>query len=346
LLFTANKPESWLDLQLKTGLVLIPAAILSTCPTSKTMRERLSLYFITIIAAASLYCIGFALWNYYLTGNSSFFFYHILVHPIGGHAIYFSVLVFIALIFLVEDIERNNFIMGRFPHFALVAFLSVFLFLLSSKLVIGFYFLYLLARFAGLIKSRSANLILVISLLVIFIAGGTIAFTTNNPVSRRFSDILNGDLRVVNQETFNPGMYFNGVQFRLLQWKFTGEILCENHGWLTGVGPGNAQHLLDQKYISSNMYVGEPSRGDHGFLGYNTHNQFLETLLKTGVFGLIILLFIYFILIRMARQKKKRSTSFIISLLLIWLFTESVLERQYGIVIFTFFPLFLWLDEK
>jgi hypothetical protein len=43
----------------------------------------------------------------------------------------------------------------------------------------------------------------------------------------------------------------------------------------------------------------------------------------------------------MAVLKKNRMTSFTILLLLAWLFTESVLETQYGIIIFTFFPLFV-----
>jgi O-antigen ligase len=143
-------------------------------------------------------------------------------------------------------------------------------------------------------------------------------------------------------DKFNPGMYFNGVQFRLLQWRFTGEILIENHAWVMGIGPGNAQYLLDQKYVSSNMYIGEPERGDHGFLGYNTHNQFLESLLKTGISGPIALLFICITLIKWAWQKRKRQTAFIAALFIVWLFTEAVLERQYGIQIFIFFPLFLW----
>ena len=70
---------------------------------------------------------------------------------------------------------------------------------------------------------------------------------------------MNGNLKVLEMDKFNPGMYFNGIQFRLLQWRFTAEILNENDGWWIGVGPGNAQHLIDQKYISTNMYIGEPA---------------------------------------------------------------------------------------
>jgi O-antigen ligase len=89
------------------------------------------------------------------------------------------------------------------------------------------------------------------------------------------------------------------------------------------------------------MYTGDPVRGDRGYLIYNTHNQFLETILQTGIIGLSVFLIICFSLVKMAVLKKNRMTSFTILLLLAWLFTESVLETQYGIIIFTFFPLFV-----
>jgi O-antigen ligase len=155
---------------------------------------------------------------------------------------------------------------------------------------------------------------------------------------------LNGDLAIVKQEKFNPGHYFNGLQFRLLQWEFTAELLNENDSWWYGVSPADAQTLLDQKYISKKMYAGDPAKGTKGYLGYNTHNQFLETLLQSGIPGLVILLAACFFLVRIAWRKKRRIISFIIALLLAWLFSESVLERQFGIMIFTFFPLFFSLD--
>lgn len=94
------------------------------------------------------------------------------------------------------------------------------------------------------------------------------------------------------------------------------------------------------------MYAGDPVRGDRGYLIYNTHNQFLETLLQNGVIGFVVLLLICFSLVKMAIQEKNRIAIVSILLLLTWLLTESVFETQYGIVIFTFFPLFLCKDEN
>lgn len=180
--------------------------------------------------------------------------------------------------------------------------------------------------------------------LCIIILG--LLFTTRNPIRERFSDVLRGNIKIITQETFNEGDYFNGLQFRLLQWRFVAEILTENKRWWQGVSPGDAQTLLNKKYLSKNMYAGDPVKKDGGYLIYNTHNQFLETLLQNGIIGLIVLLLICFSAFKMMIQKKSIIASASILLLLAWLFTESVFETQYGIAIFTFFPLFLCTDEN
>jgi len=342
---TVDNGDGWADIRIKTGLLFIPLAACCTSSVVAGVRNRLCLYFILITAATSLYCLGVALSIYFHAGDSKVFFYHALVRPINGHAIYFAVLVFISLLFLIEQgegwIQKHRLFRG-----ILIVFLTIFLFLLSSKLVIGFYILYVLVYLLQLLKENPANRLLITGSLIFLAAVATIALATNNPVSRRFTDLMSGNLDVIEKEKYNPGMYFNGIQFRLLQWKFTGQLLNEHHGWLTGVGPGNVQQLLDQKYISTDMYVGDPARGDHGFLGYNTHNQFLETVLKTGIPGVLALIFICVSLGIMAWQNRKRQLSFMICFLLAWLLTEAVLERQFGIVIFTFFPLFMSSREK
>jgi O-antigen ligase len=69
--------------------------------------------------------------------------------------------------------------------------------------------------------------------------------------------------------------------------RFTAEIVQEQKAWLKGVSPGDAQLMLDQKYITTHMYTGEVGRPDRGYIGFNTHNQFLESLLQNGIPGLL-----------------------------------------------------------
>jgi len=340
LLYTNDMQQGWNNVRIKTGLIITPLAVLVSFYLNAATRKKLFSHYCLILIAATLYCLYFSFFNFRETHDSSLFFYHALVSPLNQHAIYFSLLVAIALIFLLESIAKKEFLIARPFHIFLSIYLSAFLVLLSSKLVIAFFVFYLVYYFLNLLKKDKMNRLAVASLSMLCIIIATLFFTIRNPVSERFYEIIKGDIKIITQERFDQGDYFNGLQFRLLQWRFVGEILTENKRWLIGVSPGDAQTVLNNKYISKNMYTGDPARGDHGYLIYNTHNQFLETILQNGIIGLSVFLIICFSLVKMAVHQKNRVTSFIILLLLTWLFTESVFETQYGIIIFTFFSLF------
>jgi len=178
-------------------------------------------------------------------------------------------------------------------------------------------------------------------LFILVVLAILLVFAVPNPVSKRFNEIIKGDIMIVTQDKFKPGDYFNGLQFRLLQWRFVPEILTENKSWWTGVGTGDAQTYLNEKYLSKNMYAGDPAKGTRGYLAYNTHNEFLQITLQTGIIGFLILIASSFCMMKMAANQKSRLAIFTTLALLVWLFTESVFETQYGIMIFTVFPMFL-----
>src|SRR5690606_28726781 len=91
------------------------------------------------------------------------------------------------------------------------------------------------------------------------------------------------------------------------------------------------------------MYKGIPGSEDNGYLGYNTHNQFLETTLRSGLAGLVVLAVLWFGMFRIAAGNRH---SFINALILFaWSFTESILESQYGLMYF-FIPLFFAIVDR
>ncbi len=53
------------------------------------------------------------------------------------------------------------------------------------------------------------------------------------------------------------------------------------------------------------MYTGTVARGDKGFIGYNTHDQFLESLLETGLIGSLLFLLICWSLVKMILERKR-----------------------------------------
>ena len=94
------------------------------------------------------------------------------------------------------------------------------------------------------------------------------------------------------------------------------------------------------------MYIGTVARGDKGFIGYNTHNQFLESLLETGLIGSLLFLLICWSLVKMILERRKGDLSFVTILLLVYSVSESVFETQYSLFIFLFFPLFFYLSKS
>ncbi|MCW3117142.1 MAG: hypothetical protein JWM28_1224 [Chitinophagaceae bacterium] len=346
LFYTHHMPDAWNDIRLKSGLVFLPLAIICSGYMNWESIQRLLFYYCVLLFAASFFLLCMALNEYLQTHSIPSFFYHALVSPFRYHAVYFSILVFVALVFLLENLISGNTVFNKLIIVSLVVFFSFVLLLLASKLVISVYLVYLIYFLIIRAKRNKPVRFLAYGAILLITSLSVYALLERNPVSDRFRDIVHGNINLVQRDRFSPSVYFNGVQFRLLEWKFVPEILNENHGWWTGVSAGDAQTLLNQKYLSKKMYTGAPGRVGHGYLEYNTHSQFLESLLQNGIPGLLIFILICFSLLKIAWQSKKRFVSLTILLLLVYAFIESLFQEQYGIVIFCFFPLFITQDYR
>jgi len=346
LLYTNDMAQGWKNIRLKSALVVIPLSVRCCDYINETTRRKLLKWYCLILFCACFYALYYASRRYAATHSSSVLLYHPLVSIYSGHAVQFSILVFISLLHLFEALTKRTIVFTKYADLFLITFFLVFLFLLSSKLVIAFflaYFLYTMIK-SFLFKSISAKFIVIsITSLAVF---SLFIFSTQNRISNRFREIIQTDFHFIKREKFNPGDYFNGLQFRLLQWEFVPGILNEEKAWLIGVSPGDAQNYLNQQYISRNMYTGTAERGDKGFIGYNTHDQFLESLLETGLIGSLLFLLICWSLVKMIWERKTAELSFVALLLLIYSFSESVFETQYSLFIFLFFSLFFYLSKS
>jgi O-antigen ligase len=209
--------------------------------------------------------------------------------------------------------------------------------LLASKValvILLLYLVYFLASTAFKKRNRKMALALIPGVAMVL----TIIFTTHNPVKNRFLDLTSGTATLFTQEKFSPDIYFNGLQFRLLTWRFTYEILNEQKAWILGVSAGDSQKHLHQKYVGANMYLGKDLTRQ-GYIIYNCHNIYLQTALESGMAGLAaLLLIIITLVVKLARSERRTALIFFLCML-VFGFTESYLSRQFGIVLFTFFPL-------
>ena len=346
LLYTNDLDQGWKNIRLKSALVIIPISLCCCDFVNETTRKRLLKWYCLILFFACSYAIFHALKRYSVTHDSSVLLYHPLVSIYSGHAVQFSILVFLSLLHLFDTLGRKQIVFNKYFDFFLIAFFLVFLFLLSSKLVIAFFLVYFLYAMIKSFLTKSINTKFIVVSIIGLAVFSLFVFFTKNRISNRFDEIVQTDFNFIKRERFNQGDYFNGLQFRILQWEFVPAILSEKKAWFFGVGPGDAQDCLNQKYISKNMYIGTAARGDKGFIGYNTHDQLLESLLETGVIGSLVFLLIGWSLLKMAWEKKNAELSFITILLLVYSFSESVFETQYSLFIFLFFPLFFYLPKS
>ena len=321
---------------------------------SETSRRRLLDWFHVLLLGASLYCLARATQNYRISGDSSVFFYHPLTIPITQNAVIYSVYIVFGLVFLLAP-DGGPFAgrltpgAGKLLRYGLGAFYLGMLVLLESKLTLVIGVLILLNAIFRKYSFRThlRPLLVIGSTLVLAIC---LLGLTNNPISRRYRELAAGDLAVVRQEKFNPGMYFNALQLRLLEFRFAGEILEERKAWVFGVSPGDSQDWLDKKYVAANMYIGNPADGPHrkirGYIGYNFHDQYLETLVRSGLIGLASLLAIFILLFAGARRLNTREGWFVVLTLAVFFIPEAPLTMQHGVFLFSFFPLLLLYGPK
>jgi O-antigen ligase len=324
-------PNAWFEVEKKAAFLLLPLLLLNTRFIIDAQRSlNVMNYYVLSVVTASIVCFTYASIQYFTNSQSDIFYYHSLTQSIGHHAVYFSAQVIIAIAFSYYLITQNKNVR---INSMIIFFLIITVLFLSSKIMIACLCLLLLIVFLKNLMAFRTTKTILISLLAagMIIIGISIS---NKHISERFTDLSFNRIELVNQEKYSPSMYFDGLVLRLIQLKFAAQILNENHSWITGVGPARSQELLNDKYRNADMYTGDDHKG--GYLGYNFHNQYAETLVRLGITGLV-LLFIMIIYIFIYSIATRNFLLFVSTLLFsIFSFSESVFETQRGTVTFLF----------
>jgi hypothetical protein len=325
LVFDPGPGNAWKLLERKLSLVVIPVIMLLVSGTMKDpVRWALHGLFGGLILTGS-WLLAVALIKLASGQPLEFFTYHAFTGPLGFSAIYYSCFLSAAILYLAfRDPEG---LIGQFKV-PLILFFIILLMFSASKLFILITIPPVLWVFLKKFTPRKGvmkYLVPVVAALIIII--GSV------PFFNRVSELKNTDLRVVTLDEYKYDTPINGLTFRMILWRFAGEILADENTWLTGTGIGSKQDILNSYYLNYGIYTGNPELGDTGYLNYNFHDQYLETLVGTGTPGLLLLFSIIIFIFFIERSKQFFPLVVYISTIL-FLFTESMLERQAGIVFF------------
>lgn len=129
--------------------------------------------------------------------------------------------------------------------------------------------------------------------------------------------------------TTEENILHNSVSTRRLLWDT--DVSMVKHYWLAGVGPGRVLDLLHQRYFFHSLYRGYP-------VGYfDPHNQFFSEWLSFGIIGILLLLVVLFVQFRRAIKSANVLYLYLLIILSVTFFTETLLARQHGVLFYAVF---------
>jgi len=328
ILYTKNVNAGWNDLQLKITLLLLPLFMMSTYLFSKQKKMVVLQLFAILMVVMSVTDIAFSFYNYLVSGNSSVFYYKQLPHilELKPHYVawYYSFAMFIII---YQIIKAKN--LRCWWSLGLVPLLSS-LILLSSRAYLLAFFIVFIGCFLAWAVTNKVTKSLWIKLLIALIGVVTVLFF-NPKTNSRINDTIVEMQKFMGADTHrqtNPRVYI---------WDYAVDLIAKKP--LLGYGIGDAKNELISalKNCDAKFWNGEKNVPIHA-KNLNFHNQFLQTWAEVGILGFLLLVFLMF---RPFFLKNQHPLFLIfVSLTLIGFLTESMLERQAGVVLFAFmYPL-------
>jgi O-antigen ligase len=328
LLYSPNIERGLFSIEKELSFLIFPIIFWTLHPISTKKRTIiLDIYIYTILAVAlmcALNAIFLVQHNGSLIDDSKlldreyyYFTYLHLSSIIGMNPIYLAMYVNFALFILMDFILIGR---KRRRSILLFLFLSAFLLLLSSKINILFYLLFLPVTILTRINSNRIKLATLVSFLILIFF--TIVFV--KPVNDRILNINYFDYDITEGHIG----FWNGANLRLAIWSASVSPIQES--WILGYGVGAEHDVLQKEYQESGFKIGL-------ITGYNAHNQWISYALRFGLIFSIVSLVATLIIPAIQGWRYDYVLFVFIALLFSNTLTEVVFSTQKGIVFFGFF---------
>ncbi len=324
MLWTENNSFGLSKLENKLSFLLIP--ILFAISHFSISRKQFMNVLLFSLLLSLLINYGLALHTSFTLAKSSV--YDTLISPNFSqlmHRSYYCNYLIIGCLVILDRMFKKEAI-GL--YLILFSLFSIGIFQTLAKSGILTYFLLIPAfLFWQLLKTKQYRSILIcLSGFVISIA---LLAKIDNPIKTRFQ--LIPDALENFESKNNPSIESNTS--RLLMWSTSIDVFKEFP--FAGVGTGDYDDVLTKK----NESYGNSGVAMHR---YNSHNQFLNTMVQLGLLGLVVLIMLFLNGFKMAYQQKNIIGLFTLSCFFLNFLFESFIESQAGIILFCLLPLTLF----
>jgi O-antigen ligase len=203
-----------------------------------------------------------------------------------------------------------------------------FIIIILSGVRIGLFTFFLISLIFLIKNFKKLLNIRTVIIAFLLLVGSLILINSSRYVSDKFFDSLNNLGLNTNEYVSDIGANYHKLTLRNKLWETS--IIAIKEKIFLGYGPKGSQSVLNDLYLK---------KGYNNLLDLNSHNQFLTTLLDSGIVGLTFLLMIILSLLFKVKSIEQFLAIFVF---IISFSTESVLVRQKGIMLFSiFFTLFL-----
>jgi O-antigen ligase len=236
---------------------------------------------------------------------------------IGQHPIYASMylgLGFLSFLYLIQFKKNLKY---KFLLIMEVLFIFLLLVLLASKGVLISTFVAIIIYCLLIISNRINRIIIVISILGFLIF--SIKYTPS--LSNRFNS-FKSSLLISNYKE-KP----NSTQTRKIIYNCSLMMLKNN--WIFGYGIGDVNDQLKSCYEAKYKNILEGN--------FNAHNQYLSIFLSCGLLGLVTLFYFLYYNFKILLYEKNYFCISVFLFFIIIFFIENILERQSGVILFSFF---------
>lgn len=369
--YSTNISEANRDIFLKLPLLILPLSLHSVS-ISKEQKNRLFITWILATCAAAIIILIQAYFNVQSTGLSKYWFYSDLAG--GKHPAYFSMYCVTAIVLLFQDKFE------KWKALPLVL-LPPMVFLLSSRMQIvvllilgGIFFIQQLFRR----KKTGITMALLFFAFLFTTSMFEGEFLKNTRISKLLVDVNslfsseNKSIRVMIWQSsidvldenwvlgFGSGAENENLN-KFLQEKVTlsnkqeaeeVERLTKNESFMERIKLQSARKNIElsqaiETYVLWSLRKNSTNSYDKFYKHhYNYHNQFLQSWATAGILCLLTLFAIFFIAVKKGIQYKNLTLLAIAFLIAMSFMSESMLERQYGVIYFSLMLPLILLDAR
>ena len=333
LIYTSNTAEGWKDVLLKITLLLWPLAFSSwPAPILKYKDKLLQAFaWLTSLSGLIAVVIGLFRWQASGTGIKRIYSFITIWEFIPNHymAMYASFSVFIFIMLYINKKQNGlKTVIGLILLLALIGITSVRIQLIAIPITAFVFVFY--HKTSKIIKRKlitgSIGVVIAMAAIVLILP------STRNRLNETIDEIRSINGMVNNKQT----------NHRVFLWKYGMDVIEDNF-WI-GTGTGSGDEALGQKLenCTARFWDGHTTYL-LGSKNYNYHNSYLQHFATHGIIGFLLFITIMFGPFIISRKSIGSIEAVFLTIASISFFTESMLERQAGVLFFGFFYSLLFI---